>query len=202
MSMNFLGLLRLLFSKDVVEIIPAVTLLDKNTRRTLPPIPEDLVSEHSKLGYDLQHRNENEFIKLKRIYDFLDLYKKFARTFTVCTKGCSACCKSDVHMTKLEAIYIEKNTGHIATRTKKRTRNHKTPCPFLVDNNCSIYEYRPINCRTLYTLDDPKYCESKESHQLYGANGGRGINMIYALKDYSESMNGNNGMADIRDYFN
>jgi len=201
MTKNIIQLLKSLFKKNAVHTIPTVALLDKNTPRPLPPIPEELLQEYFNLRSNLQLQHENEFAKLRRIYDFLDLYKDFASTFSVCKKGCSACCKSDVNMTKLEAIYIEKNSNHVARRTKKNTRKHKTPCPFLVDNSCSTYEHRPINCRTLYTLDDPKYCETKEAHQLYGANGGKGINIIYTLKEYSEKLNGTNGSADIRDYF-
>ncbi|WP_218918489.1 YkgJ family cysteine cluster protein [Pseudomonas alkylphenolica] len=201
MKKYLMGFFKSVFNKNVQEVIPAVALLDKNTLRVLPPIPDSLVREHAKLGFELQNKSESKFDKIRRIYDFLNLYNNFARTFTVCGKGCSACCKVDVSITKLEAIYIEKNTGRVARRTKKHTRKHKSSCPFLVDNNCSVYDYRPFNCRTLYTLDDPKYCETKESHQLYGASGGAGIKMIYVLKEFSEYMNGNNGTADIRDYF-
>jgi Fe-S-cluster containining protein len=201
MKKYFMDLFRSLFNKDVEGIIPTVTLLDKSTLRALPPIPDSLLRERAKLEMDLQGESENQFEKLKRIYDFLNLYNNFVRTFSVCSKGCSACCKSDVHITKLEAIYIEKNTGRVAKRTKKHTRKHKTSCPFLIDDKCSVYDYRPFNCRTLHALDDPKYCETKESHQLYGLKGGAGIQMIYTLKEYSEHMNGNNGAADIRDYF-
>ena len=32
------------------------------------------------------------------------------------------------------------------------------PCPFLVDNECSIYEVRPLTCHLHFQLDDPKLC--------------------------------------------
>ena len=31
------------------------------------------------------------------------------------------------------------------------------PCPFLKDNRCSVYEYRPDNCRNYPYLDKPDF---------------------------------------------
>ena len=34
------------------------------------------------------------------------------------------------------------------------------PCPFLIDNSCSIYPVRPLACRTFIVDDDPAICEA------------------------------------------
>ncbi|HEC0150777.1 TPA: YkgJ family cysteine cluster protein, partial [Escherichia coli] len=49
----------------------------------------------------------NPFLEISLIYGFLDTFGEFASTFTVCQKGCSACCKIGVEMTALEASFIE-----------------------------------------------------------------------------------------------
>ena len=36
--------------------------------------------------------------------------------------------------------------------------NNRTACPFLISNECSIYEARPIACRTHYVTDSPGAC--------------------------------------------
>ena len=85
-------------------------------------------------------------------------------------KGCSFCCADvPVLVYWFEIIYI----GHImldeleptaAVRIIKNiTRNskeletdnpaeHKNKCPFLVDDACAIYKYRPLNCKTLFGM--------------------------------------------------
>lgn len=36
---------------------------------------------------------------------------------------------------------------------------NKVPCPFLVDNECSIYEVRPLTCRAHFVVDSVEDCE-------------------------------------------
>ncbi|HHM2206425.1 TPA: YkgJ family cysteine cluster protein, partial [Klebsiella pneumoniae] len=48
-----------------------------------------------------------QIAEISLIYGFLDTFGEFASTFTVCQKGCSACCKIGVEMTALEASFIE-----------------------------------------------------------------------------------------------
>ncbi|MBU3823227.1 MAG: YkgJ family cysteine cluster protein [Candidatus Oceanisphaera merdipullorum] len=184
-------------SKDLIE----VKFLDKSELRDLPPIPEYIIAECETLKKNLDSLNENPFDKLDRVYGFLNTYGEFAKTFSVCGNGCSSCCKSDVLITTLEAKYIEKK---VDVKTKKytgATANHSSNCPFLSNESCSIYEYRPFNCRTLYTLDDPKYCETGENHQLYGLQGGKGIPLLYQFKKYVGVLNQKRPVADIRDFF-
>ncbi|EPO0979388.1 YkgJ family cysteine cluster protein, partial [Klebsiella pneumoniae] len=46
-----------------------------------------------------------QIAEISLIYGFLDTFGEFASTFTVCQKGCSACCKIGVEMTALEASF-------------------------------------------------------------------------------------------------
>jgi Fe-S-cluster containining protein len=36
----------------------------------------------------------------------------------------------------------------------------RIPCPFLVDESCSIYKDRPLACREFLVTSDPKHCET------------------------------------------
>ena len=59
-----------------------------------------------------------------------------------CTKGCTSCCTSDLTVCSIEAHYMKK-----AIQNKTFTES-KDDCMFLIDNECAIYEHRPIVCRT------------------------------------------------------
>jgi uncharacterized protein len=75
--------------------------------------------------------------------------------FVACKKGCAQCCHIAAVITEFEAKILAKASG------KKRAKVRKTgnrdalvskyfgvPCPFLKNNTCSVYEQRPITCRT------------------------------------------------------
>lgn len=189
------------FSKKKSNRQIDVKFLDKSELRELPPIPEYIIEEYYFQQKNLASINEKPFDQLDRVYKFLNTYGEFVKTFSVCGNRCSACCKSDVLITTLEAEYIEIKTGIKTKKLKNYTTSHNSNCPFLLDESCSIYEYRPFNCRTLYTLDDPKYCISGEEHQLYGLQGGKGITILEELKKYVDRLNQKRPIADIRDFF-
>ncbi|MDO5893637.1 YkgJ family cysteine cluster protein, partial [Enterobacter hormaechei] len=100
------------------------------------------------------------------------------------------------------ASFIEKNTSHRIVSNKQRKLKTNTDCPFLIDGICSIYEYRPFNCRTFFTVDNPKYCETpNEPHRTYGSLGGQDINIIYQFRKYIDHLNGKRKKSDIRFFF-
>lgn len=90
-----------------------------------------------------------------------------------CRAGCAHCCHQSVGVTPPEvvAIYVYLRDTHdddelaaVAARVRAaddRTRGLSSaerlspdhPCPFLVDDRCSIYESRPIACRGTNSLD-------------------------------------------------
>lgn len=91
-----------------------------------------------------------------------------------CKIGCSFCCYSQVSLTPAEAVlisgYIKDNYSLKKTDTlmKRATNNlrlikgksederiglwEKTPCIFLEDDACSIYDVRPFICRAWHSL--------------------------------------------------
>ncbi len=60
-----------------------------------------------------------------------------------CRPGCSDCCMAGLELFPVEAFCISQ---HITTH---QSTPHKTDrCVFLKDSMCTIYEYRPVVCRT------------------------------------------------------
>ncbi|WP_158658206.1 YkgJ family cysteine cluster protein [Agarilytica rhodophyticola] len=138
---------------------------------------------------------------LARLYDFMDEYNRFVATFAVCERGCSACCEIPVNVSRLEAEYIHRKTGRAIYNNIIAKSGH-SPCPFLAESgNCSIYQYRPYNCRTFHTLDNPKYCSTGEDHAVYGVSSfGYGSDILADLAAVIRQVN-NGEYHDIRVYF-
>ena len=90
-----------------------------------------------------------------------------------CRKGCSNCClKNAIDFNELEIAGVswyasEKLQNPVRQIVKKQLLNHQnsTVCPFLADNECSIYPVRPFTCRiffifgTVCSLDENAFLE-------------------------------------------
>ena len=88
-----------------------------------------------------------------------DIFNRQA-PFIKCKKGCAYCCKEGEYpLSELEYInlmlcytklsndlkgFIEQNIENLLNKNRQKFY----PCPFLVDNVCSVYEARPLICRT------------------------------------------------------
>lgn len=91
----------------------------------------------------------------------------------VCREGCSYCCNAYVVIMPYEAVVIAERLGELEPAMQERVKAHCRdvakateglglreslgkyfqPCPFLVDDRCSIYESRPIACRNWVSHD-------------------------------------------------
>lgn len=104
------------------------------------------------------------------------------KKFVSCKKGCAACCHTQVSITedeaKLLATLVSKGHSidwhrlHIQAGTKNGAKDffkldyNLRRCVFLDGNNaCSIYEQRPMVCRTNNVLSEPKLCETMDGKQ-------------------------------------
>ena len=65
-----------------------------------------------------------------------------------CGIGCDSCCES-LTLFPIEYFYIKANIEIFNNLPKNRLLNSLTKaCRFLVNGKCTIYEFRPIICRT------------------------------------------------------
>lgn len=89
-----------------------------------------------------------------------ELYSKHS----ACRSGCSHCCHIDVAVPRSEAELIAKATkapmdkapgvAYTLSESERGSDFFKVPCTFLKEGECSIYEHRPLACRTLLNMDD------------------------------------------------
>ena len=74
--------------------------------------------------------------------------------FVCCKKGCSACCeKGDYPISELELQYLMQGYMGLDNELKAEVQRNFSviekggKCPFLINSECSVYEFRPIICR-------------------------------------------------------
>lgn len=84
-----------------------------------------------------------------------------------CAKGCGYCCSLEVSSFPQETFRIARELSarpdreaivaklaeHVAQNPRGTDRLERQPCPFLVDQACSIYDVRPLACRKCVSLD-------------------------------------------------
>lgn len=80
-----------------------------------------------------------------------------------CKPGCSQCCHMNTVVYQHEAERLAEVTGRRMVRLPFRPlgtvhaegmKFNGTACPFLLENRCSVYEDRPLVCRTHHSLRD------------------------------------------------
>lgn len=122
----------------------------------------------------------------------------------VCRKGCSHCCHIPVMILAGEAERLAEATGRPMTglpirdpRTINRDAYMGEPCPFLVDNACSVYEVRPLACRLHHNLGyDPSVCDVSVVNVVPMFNSFRWFELGYAYLAGNKE-----AVGDIRDFF-
>ena len=72
----------------------------------IPPIPKSLANEVTQLCLTLSTENSSPVNKVRKVYEMADRLTKVVQEFSVCSKGCDACCKMDVGILPIEAKYI------------------------------------------------------------------------------------------------
>jgi len=104
----------------------------------------------------------SDFATVKRIYKISDAFNRMTISkHSICQRGCAHCCKVGVILTTLEAKYIALNIGELVNTEEEETQDYTGQyCPFLDQDKaeCSIYEYRPIVCRSFAAFDHVDIC--------------------------------------------
>jgi Fe-S-cluster containining protein len=110
-------------------------------------------------------RFENFEKFLSSVNDDLNKIFNYQKEYIHCKKGCSYCCRQgDYPISKIEYDYLmsgfEKLDENIKIKIRESIEKAKQgdresyTCPFLIDNCCSIYNYRPFVCRTFGVLTE------------------------------------------------
>ena len=91
---------------------------------------------------------------LDQLDEKLEKYRELHKDFICCKIGCSACCeKGDYPLSAIELEYLMQGYINLDAEKKKlvqeNIKNMKKgeSCPFLINNKCTVYPYRPIICR-------------------------------------------------------
>lgn len=108
-------------------------------------------------------RAKSPAAKVRALREMLDLLHSAADGIAACGKGCTACCHTSVLMGTEEAAVIGAEIGvkpasparflRQGDRDRTAIHHYGEACPFLVNDQCSIYASRPLACRTLYNMD-------------------------------------------------
>lgn len=120
---------------------------------------------------------ENASVKSKRrkIIAIADRMTAALKPYVACKAECSQCCHMSTVIYEHEAIRLAEVSGRKMKRLPFRMREvvmvdgdkfNGKACPFLVQNKCSVYEDRPLVCRTHHSLRDEASECSMERHEV------------------------------------
>ncbi|PEO75626.1 preprotein translocase subunit SecA [Bacillus pseudomycoides] len=115
---------------------------------------------------------------LEKLYSTYDPAIEQLQKNAPCKKGCIACCFQEVKLQKIEAqrinIHINSKIKKVIKYNLRETKARRKvpsslwtdrqsslePCPFLDITNgaCSIYNIRPLSCRSYFVANHPSMC--------------------------------------------
>lgn len=99
----------------------------------------------------------------QKVKEFEESLSKEAKSLSHCQAGCSRCCYTDLSIFSLEADHIRSWFNNLSEAAKHSLKSSwEKPltttenfhgdvvysCTFLLDERCTIYEARPLICRT------------------------------------------------------
>ena len=146
-------------------------------------------------------------IRLMEVLNTADQIFDHAGKFAACARGCGHCCHVSVPITDLEARYMGEHLNIKPVELKLSVKHElseygsHTPCPFLANGECSIYEVRPLTCRMHMNFDRDNYWCLHENWQKPEAEIPRPtiqplIDAYHMVISTTKPI-----MADIRDFF-
>ncbi|PIK14990.1 YkgJ family cysteine cluster protein [Halobacteriovorax sp. JY17] len=166
--------------KEVVIKFPAIaskTYQAFKSQSEMIKIMNDVIKKIKKLSSPSRRAR---FVHKEVNRKITELFKDSAVERNVsCREGCSACCHTQVSISDDEAQLLHKivQDGHKIDleRLKNQSKASKSSatwyrlsyqeraCIFLDENkSCSIYDSRPMVCRTNHVVGDPKDCSTED----------------------------------------
>ena len=181
---------------------------DQNLDKFFSTVSLELKTHVVSLPQRIAKMNTRPVIKLVEVLNTADKIFDHASKFAACARGCGHCCHVSVPITKFEAHYIGDKLGLKPNEVNQNKRpdlkvfGSHTPCPFLRNGECSIYEVRPLTCRMHMNFDVDNYWCLHENWQKPEAEIPRPT--IEPLEHaYHQLLNQTKQqiVADIRDFF-
>lgn len=153
--------------------------------------------------------NARTSAKIRQIHLAADKIFRHATSRAACARGCSHCCHIAVRISAVEARFIGEHIGRepraFSSTVAERAASfsNETPCTFLKNDECSIYEWRPLTCRSHFNFDQDDYWCRFENWDKPGAAVPKpmieALSQAYEVASYEKI--GDPVMADIRDFF-
>ncbi len=131
-----------------MNIKEARIFAEENYKILRSNFPASLKRDETKILKKIKRSNKSNLKKLKKLFSFMDEFYGFIHNYTPCEKKCSKCCFYSITVSDVEVLHIE-NTYNIARKKLLvPLRNIEgTPCCFLENDMCLIYDARPFVCR-------------------------------------------------------
>lgn len=133
--------------------------------------PERLAEFSKRLGA-IVYNCDPLWIRLRALYALVDEHMSYVQGNTACTKGCSHCCHIAVALLRPEAEMLGSDLGVKPKAISGIPHfddfdwGYHNPCSFLINNECSIYANRPLECRLLFAMDSlSTLCELDPPYQ-------------------------------------
>jgi len=181
---------------------------DQNLDKFFSTVSPELKTHVVSLPQRLAKMNARPVIKLVEVLNTADKIFDHASKFAACARGCGHCCYVSVPITEFEAHYIGDKLGLKPNEVKQNKRSDlkvfgsHTPCPFLHNGECSIYEVRPLTCRMHMNFDVDNYWCLHENWQKPEAEIPRPtIEPLEHAYHQLLSQTKQQIVADIRDFF-
>lgn len=206
-------------NKAIRELQDRGTVLQANSEKIYSKAKE-VYSPKFENDFDLKleaivMRNASLKSKIRHLQLVTSEFREPIKHLVPCQKGCSICCYIQVEISEVEAGIIGEASSRkpvvlppgIQTTDMRFLGRPDTPCPFLFDNSCSIYEYRPVVCRHHTLLDVDNLLCSFENMALTTAGDSRAVSMPLLMSGPIQTAYRNlnlqrrQAFADIRQFF-
>lgn len=194
-----------LSQKDLERLEASRAAARARSQAFMASIPQELDARDDHIKADLARDNASLKSKLHKVYRIADEAGQVAAPFVACRRSCSACCRMNVSVTVLDAEQLAAVSGRRMAVVPRPIKHDEakfsgTPCPFLANDECSVYAVRPFACRAHRSFDiDSYWCQPERSFvgemsmvELGGAKAA--YTAIAAATKFG-------GFADIRDFF-
>lgn len=183
-------------------------MVSAQMQTAMDPHEENINSRFKKITSGTESRK----IKMFKLMELMSDTRAIIAPLTACQSGCSTCCYQQVLMSQTEADVI----GHKIGKTAKQLRpgykepgirhfGRDTPCGFLVDSKCSIYDARPMVCRNMVSWDIDSLLCGFENWDLGNAKDPRFVPLpmlsMGPMEGAYKTLSGKDVVGDIRDFF-